>query len=300
MEQLFNLLSTDTIPHQLFNALSTKGNKAKAPPTNHDGLVVSMLRNQQHFYAKEALTCSLERIIDESHDGWVYDNSDDPFTPSPVCTAEEPTPSMAEGRSMLVPGLLLAKAMSGDDDMSSKKRTRDKAQDIPLDPFCYQERAQSHQIGKWAKKYQDLLQFRSETGHCLVSRNHTELSLVRWVKRQRYQYKLHLEGNKTSSMTQVRIQALEDIDFVWDSQGAAWLERLNELQEFRRTHKHCNVSSSDQENLQLGTWVKCQRRQLKLLNEGKMSSMTPYREQALDNLGFEWEIRGCTKARRRS
>ena len=42
---------------------------------------------------------------------------------------------------------------------------------------------------------------------------------------------------------------------------------------------------------QLYTWVKSQRRQYKLMKEGRPSTITPDRIEALDRLGFSWEIR---------
>ena len=43
-----------------------------------------------------------------------------------------------------------------------------------------------------------------------------------------------------------------------------------------------------QANPQLGTWVYTQRRQYKLLMEGKKSSMTKEKAKALESLGFFW------------
>jgi hypothetical protein len=131
-----------------------------------------------------------------------------------------------------------------------------------------------------------LVAFRSSTNWSLSSLSrHEDISLVRWFKRQRYQYKLLFEG-KVSTKTQDRIAALESISFGWESQVAAWLDRLAELEEFRRAHNHYNVSCSYRENPQLGTLVKCQRRQFNLLNGGKPSSMAPLRIQKLNKLGF--------------
>ena len=46
-----------------------------------------------------------------------------------------------------------------------------------------------------------------------------------------------------------------------------------------------------QANPQLGTWVHTQRRQYKLLSDGKKSSMTQDKISALDALGFIWVAR---------
>jgi Helicase associated domain len=148
----------------------------------------------------------------------------------------------------------------------SKKRSRDEESllqegDDDFDDGTDEEgrRFRPYQAGQWAEKFDELCQYRSVNGHCLVPHTYGEnLSLARWVKRQRYQYKLMLEG-KQSTMTPERVTALEDIGFVWDSQGAAWDERLQELALFQRTFRHCNVPSNYHSSPQLATWVKCQR-----------------------------------------
>jgi hypothetical protein len=152
--------------------------------------------------------------------------------------------------------------------------------------------------------------------------------LARWVKRQRYQYKLKVE-NKQSTMTDERIILLENIGFIWDSHAAAWAEKLNELKDYaqlrsdwyvtlkknntraspdcwrnrqdevphtsyslvRRSNYNSNVPSTYPENPQLATWVKCQRRQYKLLRDGKTSNMTLERIVELEQIGFVWEVR---------
>jgi hypothetical protein len=57
---------------------------------------------------------------------------------------------------------------------------------------------------KWNEHLQQMCEFKSEHGHCLVPHTFPENQhLARWVKRQRRQYKLMLEGSKTSTMTQL-------------------------------------------------------------------------------------------------
>jgi len=156
-------------------------------------------------------------------------------------------------------------------------------------------RFRPYQAGQWSEKYVELKAYRESQGHCCVPHTYTEnLALARWVKRQRYQYKLMEEG-KPSTMTAERVKALEDLDFIWDSQRAAWEERLNELHDFRRKHGHCNVPSNFKDNPQLATWVKCQRRQYKLHFRGRPSNMTDRRVGQLESIGFEWELRGYVK-----
>jgi hypothetical protein len=96
-------------------------------------------------------------------------------------------------------------------------------------------------------------------------------------------------------MTKERVKALEEISFVWDSHRAAWGERLEELKEFRSIYLHCNVPTRYPENPQLAIWVKCQRRQYRLLMNGLVSNITPQRNRDLEEVGFEWMPRSSYK-----
>ena len=169
--------------------------------------------------------------------------------------------------------------------------------DSGLDSSCDSDRFRSYQKGQWSIKYEELCDYRRRFGNCLVHYTFKEnLPLARWVKRQRYQYKLMMEG-KPSTMTEERVKALDTIGFIWDSQGAAWYEHLSELSEFKQDNGHCNVPSNFVKNTRLATWVKCQRRQYKLFREGKPSNMTQNRMAELDEMGFEWELRTNKKPR---
>ena len=176
-----------------------------------------------------------------------------------------------------------------DDEEASDESASDKEDE--------DRRFRPYQEGQWSEKFDELCDYRKENGNCLVPHTYKEnLSLARWVKRQRYQHKLMKDG-KPSTMTEERAKALEEIGFVWDSQAAAWGERLSELRLYRSKFLHCNVPSNYSENPQLATWVKCQRRQYKLFMERKSSNMTPQRIRELGTLGFEWELRSYKKQR---
>ena len=121
----------------------------------------------------------------------------------------------------------------------------------------------AYQAENWTEKFEELLRFREENGHCLVPNCHPENpALAQWTKRQRYQYKLKMDG-KRSTITDERVRALDEAGFVWDSHKAVWAERLEELKEFKKQYKHCNVPSRYKPNHQLAIWVKRQRRQWK-------------------------------------
>jgi len=149
---------------------------------------------------------------------------------------------------------------------------------------------------KWNTRLKELLQYREERGDCLVPHTfNPNPQLARWVKRQRRQYKLTLEG-RASTMSQERLAILNEIGFVWDSHEAAWQEKLNELYQYCKERGNCLVPSNYKVNPQLATWVKCQRRQYKLYWIGRPSAMTPERIIRLEKMGFEWEIRSSGQA----
>jgi Helicase associated domain len=180
---------------------------------------------------------------------------------------------------------------------NNKKRDREDDMMSANSDEARERRFRPYQAGQWAEKFEELCAYKKKEGHCLVPHTFNDnLALARWVKRQRYQYKLMMEG-KASTMTPERVKALEDLGFVWDSQGAAWGDRLHELEEFRKAYMHCNVPSNFSDNPRLATWIKCQRRQYKLYMEGKPSNMTPQRIHHLESLGFEWELRVYKKQR---
>jgi hypothetical protein len=97
-------------------------------------------------------------------------------------------------------------------------------------------------------------------------------------------------------MTPDRLEALQKLGFAWVSHSVAWLERWQELAEFKQRYGHPNVPKNYYENSQLAVWVKCQRRQYKLYEAGQGSNMTPDRIERLNSLGFVFNPRTSGKA----
>ena len=69
--------------------------------------------------------------------------------------------------------------------------------------------------------------------------------------------------------------------------------------EYKETYGDCVVPQRYQSDPQLGTWVHTQRRQYKLMKEGKKSSMTEDKIRDLDAMGFEWEAAQAWRPRTR-
>jgi uncharacterized protein YjhX (UPF0386 family) len=152
------------------------------------------------------------------------------------------------------------------------------------------QRFRGYQFDQWKERLQELVDFRSKNGHCLVPHNfHENQQLAQWIKRQRYQHKLK-QTNRHSTLSDERQAVLDGMCFVWDSHKAIWMERFESLKRFNAVHGHCNVPSRYSDR-SLATWVKCQRRQYKLHKIGSQSTLTQERFSSLGFLGFDWNPR---------
>jgi hypothetical protein len=150
-----------------------------------------------------------------------------------------------------------------------------------------------YQSTRWSYKFEELNSFHQIHGHCQVGWKENPL-LAQWIKRQRYQYKLK-QAARHSTMTDERVAALERLGLTWESHRVAWEEKFNELVLFKAERGHCSVRSTFPENPQLSIWVKGQRRQLKLFQSGKISSMDAERTAKLNDIGFCWSLRKDAK-----
>jgi hypothetical protein len=74
-----------------------------------------------------------------------------------------------------------------------------------------------------------------------------------------------------------------------DHQAALWENRFKELAGFQQSFGHSLVPHKWSENLALATWVKRQRYQWKLREQGKRSTLTQERNDSLSELGFVWD-----------
>lgn len=68
---------------------------------------------------------------------------------------------------------------------------------------------------EWKLRYEELLMFKSQHGHCLVPSHYEQnVKLGTWVANQRKHYRLYQEG-KQNMMTQNRIDMLNEVGFKW-------------------------------------------------------------------------------------
>jgi len=147
------------------------------------------------------------------------------------------------------------------------------------------------QEAAWARHFEDLKRYKKAYGDCMVPLSFTEYpQLGLWVKEQRRHYTLLKQG-KHSHMTSARISKLESVAFTWDSHEAIWWERYRELSQYREYFGDCLVPTKYSANPKLGTWVHHQRRQYRMMKEGRPSHMTQRRIKALEGIGFNWAPR---------
>jgi hypothetical protein len=67
-----------------------------------------------------------------------------------------------------------------------------------------------------------------------------------------------------------------------------WISNLDVLRQYKEEHGDCIVPRGYSSNPRLASWVAEQRKQRKLLLDGKQSSIIPERVKLLDEIGFVW------------
>jgi len=134
----------------------------------------------------------------------------------------------------------------------------------PLKESSQKEQFRPYQADKWNERFQELVDYKNEFGHCNVPYQWSGgVSLAQWVKRQRHQFKLKQEG-RHSNLSDERLSLLNELGFVWDSRAAAWEERFEELKQFKKLFGHCKVTRKHVSYRTLAVWLKRQRHQCRL------------------------------------
>ena len=150
----------------------------------------------------------------------------------------------------------------------------------------------------WEGHFQKLVQFKESHGHCRVPYNHSvdDVKLGIWVMDQRQCYRKNLKG-RNSPMSQERIDQLNSVGFDWGAASIGWEGHFEKLVQFKESHGHCRVPRNHSvDDVRLGMWVNNQRREYKNFMDGQYSLMTEERIDALEYIGFEWNLRPGRKA----
>jgi len=135
----------------------------------------------------------------------------------------------------------------------------------------------------WQKQFNLLLEFKERHGHTIVPQHYKEnKNLALWVTTQRYDYKKFRENKKTF-MSQERVDALNEIGFVWNVFDKKWREMYDKLVA-QQQHRTPDAA--------LSSWCARQRRDYAMYQNGQRESkkcqMTEERIQLLEKIGFEW------------
>jgi Helicase associated domain len=159
--------------------------------------------------------------------------------------------------------------------------------------LCFEDNSENktfheHHAQQWDETFDELLQYQEKYGNCQVPHGFSESpTLARWVKRQRYQYKL-MKCGKPSTMNDERAARLNAIGFIWDSHSSVWDERICQIRKFVEHYGHAPIPKMCKRDMKLSNWIKQQRRQYTLFCQGRPSTITLERIEQLQNLGFEW------------
>jgi hypothetical protein len=98
---------------------------------------------------------------------------------------------------------------------------------------------------------------------------------------------LSLESSSSSSFP-LQVSASTTQGTSRGKKDEKWLAMLEQLVEYKKEHGSCLVPRGYSLNPRLASWIAEQRKQFKLLKDGKPSSMTTERISILNDLGFEW------------
>ena len=145
---------------------------------------------------------------------------------------------------------------------------------------------------KWTRRFEEYKGFVREYGHNVPdyrSEDPLERSVGMWVKNQRTGYRYFNNGQKYTTMTQKRIDMLEEVGFQWSVFGKRWSTRFEEVKSFKDEHGHFDVPR-DNAHKKMRNWISLQRHNRKRLQQGKETQgrLSKQQIEKLESIGFPW------------
>jgi Helicase associated domain len=162
---------------------------------------------------------------------------------------------------------------------------------------------------RWNAMFEKFQEYKTIHGDCLVPSRYKcddGRRLGLWVANQRRAPRYKSKDGKRRG--EQRRHALDSIGFVWivnerlrqlspesgryasaaERFNARWNARFEQLKEYKKVHGHCQVLRSYEcaDGTKLGNWVSKQR-----MDGSSDSEMNVMRRQALDDIGFVWQVR---------
>ena len=122
---------------------------------------------------------------------------------------------------------------------------------------------------KWEQKFQQLVAFKEEFGHCTIPGKEKKYAPLRnWLKNQRRTYKAYQKDPGKGELHVSRIHKLETIGVSLDPYSTNWNSRFQELVLFQRQHGHCRVPKTKNKSYsRLGQWLGRQKKDLRPVSE---------------------------------
>jgi hypothetical protein len=172
---------------------------------------------------------------------------------------------------------------------------------------------QSSRDQTWLDRFQQVTDYRDKYGHTLVPKRLKENPpLGNWVNKQRQHYRRYNEGKTPCSLTEKRIQLLNDIGFCWDATSLqsgsskddnyesisskrvhkkrqdAWWGRLDEIKALVVDGSLTSLDRIESQS-SLGQWINMQRNEYIRWKDGELpSTLDEDRIEALNSIDSEW------------
>lgn len=131
--------------------------------------------------------------------------------------------------------------------------------------------------GTWEMRFQELLKYKEEHGHCRVpARSPKNKLLAGWVVKQRVDW-------RKGKISAERKQRMDAIGFQWkvsNDVDETWAIRLAQLKEFHQQHGHSRVTRENETSSGLASWVQAKR------SAQGTRTMTEEQKAVLSQLGF--------------
>jgi len=151
--------------------------------------------------------------------------------------------------------------------------------------------------GAFIERLRDLQGYKNNHGSCIVPKRYdANPTLGNWVNKMRQMYRKFKNGEK-SSITQIRVDILDDMGFLWVAGGLAgsdgqlvtnneqlWMQKYGELKAHILQDDGTNLSSCKS----LYPWVVRQRKEHMNYEMGEQTLLTEEQLKLLDSIGFVW------------
>mmetsp|Transcript_14477 Transcript_14477/g.21926 ORF Transcript_14477/g.21926 Transcript_14477/m.21926 type:complete len:884 (+) Transcript_14477:31-2682(+) len=165
------------------------------------------------------------------------------------------------------------------------------------------------ELDLWERRYEELVQFKEEYGHCLVPKVYPEnRQLSYWVFRQRGLYSGSKKQTGSNILSKERIQKLKDLGFLFrakhskeqnevdaarrkPSLDAKWNKFYEAFLKYKEETGSCLIPKVFEENQPLSSWAFTQRHQMKRRKDGKHNLLTDERIKKLNDIGFVWHAK---------